>query len=103
MAAGKVDKSPFDEGVAEARRDLDRRLGRWGLDPFRKESDRQTEVNFRRLAALAVALDDEDADFLGEVASKGVKLGVEVKMPRTPLVYEEKTSRSCRTSWRRTI
>ena len=92
MAAGRVEQSPFEESVGEARSDLDRHLGRWGLDPLRKKSDRQTEVNFRRLAALAEALDDEDSDFLCEVAAKGVRLGVDVKMPRTPLVYEEKTS-----------
>ena len=52
MAAGRVEQSPFEESVGEARSDLDRHLGRWGLDPLRKKSDRQTEVNFRRLAAL---------------------------------------------------
>ena len=91
MAAGKVQQSPFEEGMAEFRRSLDEHLGRWGLDPLRKKTDRSSEINFRRMRALAEALDDEDWEFLGTVASKGVELGVDIRMPRTPLVYEEKT------------
>ena len=91
MAAGKVKESPFGEEMAEARRALDEHLGRWGLNPCRAEGDRQSEINFRRLRALAEALEDEDFEFLGEVAERGVRLGVDLEMPRTPLVYEEKT------------
>eukprot|EP00913_Durusdinium_trenchii_P013789 g12948.t1 len=49
-----------------------------------------TEINFRRLRAVATALADEDAEFLDEVAAKGVMLGVDEEMPRNPAVYEEK-------------
>ena len=36
MAAGKLRESPFEEGMAEARRSLDEHLVRWGLDPSRR-------------------------------------------------------------------
>ena len=55
------------------------------------EGDHESVINFRRLRALAEALEDEDFEFLDEVAGKGVRLGVDLEMPRTPLVYEEKT------------
>ena len=57
---------------------------------MRLEGDRSSEINFRRLRALAEAMGDEDFAFLDEVASKGVRLGVDIEMPRTPEVYEEK-------------
>ena len=53
-------------------------------------ADRRTEINFRRLRSVAEALGDEDFEFLEEVAAKGVPLGVDEEMPRTPAVYEEK-------------
>ena len=91
MAAGKVKESPFGSEMVETRRALDEHLGRWGLSPCRQEGDRESEINFRRLRALAEALEDEDFEFLEEVAERGVRLGVDLEMPRTPLVYEEKT------------
>lgn len=91
MAAGKVRKSPFGREVEVARRSLDEHLARWGLDPCRRSTDRETEICFRRLSALAEAMEDEDYMFLEEVASSRVRLGVGMEMPRTPLVYEEKT------------
>eukprot|EP00913_Durusdinium_trenchii_P018268 g17163.t1 len=56
----------------------------------RRGSDRSTEINFRRLAAVAQVLADEDYEFLEEVAPRGVPLGVDEELPRTPAVYEEK-------------
>ena len=53
-------------------------------------TDRESEINFRRLGALAEALNDEDGAFLEVVASRRVRLGVDMEMPRTPAVYEEK-------------
>ena len=90
MAAGKVHESPFGSEMVELRRQLDEHLSRWGLDPERMTTDRAAEINFRRLRALAEALGDEDYVFLEEVASRGVRLGVDIEMPRTPQVYEEK-------------
>ena len=70
------------------------RLDLWlkenGESPERRASDRHTEIHFRRLRAVARVLQDEDADFLEEVVSKGVPLGVDEEMPRNPAVYEEK-------------
>ena len=40
---------------------------------------------------MLVLLEDEDCSFLEEVVSTGVRLGVDMDMPRTPLVFEEKT------------
>ena len=74
----------------ELKRRLDEHLGRWGMEPKRMETDRSSEINFRRLRALAEVMEDEDYIFLEEVASKGVRLGVDMEMPRTPEVYEEK-------------
>ena len=90
MAAGRVKQSPFEKGIDEARRALDQHLARWGLEPCRIAEDRPSEINFRRLRALAEALSDEDFGFLEEVAARGVRLGVDLEMPRTPAVYEEK-------------
>lgn len=53
-----------------------------GLKPARLAGDRQTEIHFRRVAAVAEALGDEDWQFLGEVAKRGVKLGVDEERPR---------------------
>ena len=58
--------------------------------PERRKGDRASEINFRRLRAVATVLGDEDAGFLDDVAAQGVPLGVDMEMPRTPLVYEEK-------------
>ena len=90
MAGGKLHESPFGEEMDELKRRLDEHLGRWGMEPKRMETDRSSEINFRRLRALAEVMEDEDYIFLEEVASKGVRLGVDMEMPRTPEVYEEK-------------
>ena len=42
-----------------------------------------------RSISVAEVMEDVDADFLAEVASEGVSLGVD-ETPRTPVVYEEK-------------
>ena len=63
-----------------------------GVAPERGASDRRTEVNFRRLAAMLEVAEDPDYEFLREFASVGATLGVDVLMPRTPAVFEEKTS-----------
>ena len=90
MAAGKLGGTPFGGEIFGFRERLDLWLKERGLEPERQEGDRRTEINFRRLRAVAAALEDEDSDFLGTVAEKGVSLGVDEEMPRNPLVYEEK-------------
>ncbi len=41
-------------------------------EPRRKEQDRATAINFRRLKAWAEISEDEDCMFLGGLASAGV-------------------------------
>ena len=48
-----------------------------GLDARRKSGDRASEVNFRRLQAMLVASGDEDSDWIEELSTTGVMLGVD--------------------------
>ena len=89
-AAGKVGGTPFGGEIYGFRERLDLWLKERGTDPERRSSDRVTEINFRRLRAFAEVLGDEGFEFLEEVASVGVPLGVDEELPRTPKVYEEK-------------
>ena len=93
MAAGKATESPFHETMTEARLRLDEHLERAGTRPQRRTEDRGSEVNFRRLRAALEVMEDPDHEFLDEVASEGVPIGVDVELPRTPLVYEQSTRR----------
>lgn len=61
-----------------------------GRCPRRKSTERDSEVNFRRLKAMAEVLEDEDYEFLEGMAEEGVPLGADETMPRTPKVLEEK-------------
>ena len=90
MAAGKAQESPFGEVMEEAREEVDRYLEHAGLRPRRKDGDRESEVNFRRLKAALQVMGDPDRDYLEQMASEGVPIGVDVELPRTPSVYEEK-------------
>eukprot|EP00435_Cladocopium_sp_Y103_P040223 s3631_g10.t3 len=90
LAGGKTKGSPFVDFMDKARQELDTKLEALGFKPKRQERDRISEVNFRRLKAMLEAVDDEDSDWIDEVAGRGVKLGVDRTMPRVPLVFEEK-------------
>ena len=87
---GKTKGSHFVDFMDKARQELDTKLEALGFQPKRRERDRISEVNFRRLKAMLEAVDDEDSDWIDEVAGRGVKLGVDRTMPRVPLVFEEK-------------
>ena len=89
-AGGKLGGTPFGGEIFGFRERLDLWLKERGVDPRRRTSDRKSEINFRRLRAVAQILEDEDWVFLSEVAAKGVSLGVDEEMPRIPLVFEEK-------------
>ena len=91
LASGQARSSPFEEEMGGFRRELDAELKDMGFDPFRRDGDRVTEVNFRRLKAMLEAIGDVDHEWLAEVASEGVGLGVDETMPRVPSVFEEKT------------
>ena len=90
LAGGKTRCSPFESWMVKARSELDGRLSAMGLDCRRREGDRESEVNFRRLKAMLEASNDEDAAWLEELSRKGVKLGVDEDMPRVEAVFEEK-------------
>ena len=90
LAGGKTRGSPFEEWMVKAREELDGKLSAMGLDCNRQEGDRESEVNFRRLKAMLEASNDEDAAWLEELSTKGVKLGVDEDMPRVEAVFEEK-------------
>ncbi|CAE7264418.1 Abcg1 [Symbiodinium natans] len=89
-AAGSITVSPFGESIDSAREAVDTFLEQVGLDPRRRPEDVESEVNFRRVAAAAEVLGDVDFDYLQEVASQGVPIGVGVELPRTPHVFEPK-------------
>ena len=92
LAAGRCSSSPFDgRHLRQARQELDDVLRDCGVQPERCSGDRRTEVNFRRLAAMLEVAEDPDFEFLREFASVDSTLGVDVLMPRTPAVFEEKT------------
>ena len=91
LAGGQHPSSPFGDYLDEARREVDKELKGLGYEPDRKGKDRSTEINFRRMIAVLEAAGDEDVDFLKPMAEKGVSLGVDEEMPRTPLVFEEKS------------
>ena len=91
LANGKLSGSPFADVLEGARCAMDRELRRLGEKPERRAGDRGSEINFRRLLAVAKSMDDEDYGYLDGMASKGVSLGVDEVMPRTPVIFEEKT------------
>lgn len=76
--------------MEEARGSVDKMLTELGLDPYIRECDCVSEVNFRRLKAMLDAIDDVDHLWLEEVAKEGVSLGVDEELPRVERVFEEK-------------
>ena len=91
LSAGLCKDSPFSSTMEEHRSRLDKCLSSLGLDPTRRRGDRDTEINFRRLRAILQILEDEDFDYLDQVASEGVILGADEELPRVVKVFEEKT------------
>ena len=43
------------------------------------------------MSATLKMMDDPDCDFLAVIAAEGVPIGVDIELPRTPAVFEEKT------------
>ena len=91
MAAGKIEKSPFEKYLDEARARLDEWLVSKGTAPGRCRGDRPSEIHFRRLAAMLEVSEDEDYEYLQDIAERGAILGVGEELPRVPKVFEEKT------------
>ena len=90
LALGKVEASPFAAEMQTIRGRLDRGVTKLGKDPSRKEHDRSTAINFRRLKAWAEILEDEDHFFLGGLIRTGVPLGVRGEIPWIPQAYDKK-------------
>ena len=61
-----------------------------GKNPRRKTSDRVTEINFRRLKALAELVEDEDHAYLATMASRGVPLQVRGEIGKVTSAYDSK-------------
>ena len=89
LAGNVAERSPFEAEIGAMRVQMDAELVNMGLEPHRRPGDISTEIHFRRLAA---AMHDEDYGFLGELAGEGAALGVDEELPRTPQIFEEKTS-----------
>ena len=63
MAGGSHPSSPFGKVMENTKKAVDACLRRLGLDPDRRGSDRDSEVAFRRLKAMAEVCEDEDFDW----------------------------------------
>ena len=90
ISLGKFDSSPFGSSVEAMRTRLDGVVRSLGKDPSRKEGDRDTEFNFRRLRAWSELVEDEDDRYLSSLASKGVPLGARKEIGRIPAAYDSK-------------
>ncbi len=90
LALGRYQESPFGEWIEGFKTKMDGMLVKLGKDPHRKASDRITEINFRRLKALADLVEDEDHGYLSTMASRGVPLGVRGEIGRVSSAYEPK-------------
>lgn len=60
LVLGRFSSSPFEKGMEEVRSRLDEKVLSLGKDPRRKNQDRVTAINFRRLKAWAQLTEDED-------------------------------------------
>ena len=89
LSLGRAVESPFSQEIAQMRCRLDEKVRSLGKDPRRKPGDRDTEINFRRLLAWARICEEEDAEYLDMVASRGVPLGLFSDIPRVKAVYDE--------------
>ena len=91
LALGKYQESPFGSWMDGFREKMDNLLVKLGKDPRRKATDRSTEINFRRLKALAEIVEDEDHSYLAPLVARGVPLGVRGEIGRIPAVYDQKS------------
>ena len=90
LACGKLSASPCKAEAESTGIAIDNILADKGLDPRRRESDRVSLINFRRMGAALKLMGDPDCDFLADIAADGVAIGVDVELPRIPVVFEEK-------------
>lgn len=90
LLCGKCKTSPFDEVAGKMEVELLKVLNRFGFHRACRPEDRSTPVKVRLLQSLAAALGDADHEYLEELITLGVPLGVNGEIPRIPAVYEEK-------------
>ena len=92
LLCGRCAASPFESSKVEDLRvqvvDL---LARHGHEGSRRPTDEPSPVHFRLLSALLQACGDPDWKVFNTYAT-GVRVGVGVKMPRTPPVYAPERS-----------
>ena len=92
MFAGKCKGSPFTkEQTLRGKKFLRNWCEEWGYEAGKRVGDVQQEVDIRLLQAFLQAAGDPDAEALDAYA-KGVSIGHNRCMPRTPAVFESKKS-----------
>ena len=91
LALGRYQKSPFAGWIDDLKEKVDGLAAKLGKNPRRKTTDRVTEINFKRLKALAELVEDEDHAYLATMASRGVPLGVRGEIGKVTSAYDLKT------------
>ena len=91
LALGKYESSPFGGKVQQMRKRLDEIVVALGKKPGRREGDRDTEIQFRRLKAWAELVEDEDHSYLHGLAARGVPVGARGEIGKIGEVYDSKT------------
>ena len=90
LALGKYESSPFGGKVQQMRKRLDEVVVALGKKPGRREGDRDTEIQFRRLKAWAELVEDEDHSYLHGLAARGVPVGARGEIGKIGEVYDSK-------------
>lgn len=90
ISLGKYECSPFGETIEGIKARMDKLVETLGKNPSRRCQDRRSEINFRRLAAWAGIVGDEDDRYLPTLAARGVPLGARNEIGRVTTAYDPK-------------
>ena len=90
ISLGRCEASPFGEAIEGVKSRMDELVKGLGKNPLRRPQDRKSEINFRRLAAWAEIVGDEDYRYLPCMAAKGVPLGARNEIGRVSAAYDPK-------------
>ena len=91
LAKGSIKESPFSNAMIDGwHREAVRIFENAGIRAAPRNEDRQQLVHIRLVQAVLIAGGDPDTAGLDHFG-RGVKLGVDCKLPRTPAVYARKT------------
>ena len=86
LLCGCAEGSPFSVGaVSDLRLKIVNRLAAAGYEAHRRDEDEASPIHFRLLSALLQLCEDPDA-MVFKTHAAGVRVGVGVRMPRTPAV-----------------